>query len=78
MIEYITINNLSFDHLNNETSRRFAATKINLKQAQHYRTTVLDSAYAGVKVEIQKLLDGTEHISYSTDIMTNTKASFMA
>ncbi len=78
VIDYITKNNLSFAHLNDETTHRFAAAKIKLKSDTHYRTTILDAAYAGVKEEVQKIIDDTRHVSFTTDIMSNQKGSLMA
>jgi hypothetical protein len=78
VINYITKNNLSFAHLNDETTHRFAVTKIKLKSDTHYRTIVLDAAYAGVKEEVQKIMNDTRHMSFTTDIMSNQKGSLMA
>ena len=78
MIDYLAKNGLSFAHLNDATSRRFAATKINLKSDKFYRTAGLAAAYAGVKQELQKIIDNALHISFTTDIMSFEKGALMA
>ena len=77
VLNYCAMNNISFHHLNNPTTHRFAGERIKLKSDKYYRTSVLDKSYNGAKFEVGKLLDDTQHISCTTDIWTNSNGSLM-
>ncbi len=77
VIDYISMNNLSFNHLTHPTSKLFAEKRIKLKGDKYYRSVVLDKAYNGAKHELCKLLEDASHVSCTTDIWSNEKGSLM-
>lgn len=77
VVNYVVANNLSFRHLNSETSRRFAHEKIILKSDSYYRELAVGKMYYGVKHEVEKILNNMTHVSCTTDIYTNRKGSLM-
>uniref|UniRef100_A0A914HRX4 HAT C-terminal dimerisation domain-containing protein n=1 Tax=Globodera rostochiensis TaxID=31243 RepID=A0A914HRX4_GLORO len=76
VINYIVCTLTSFCHLNNPTTRAFCRDA--LKDESHYRKNVLPKVYAAVKQKILAKINEFEHLSFTTDIWSGPKDSYIS